>query len=120
MTKLINLHHKDKYGNLPNFDIYIGRKGMGFDGYFGNPIEIKYCKNRNECIEKYKDYFYKRIESDLIFKERIISLKNKVLSCFCVPSPCHGMVIIEYLDGISIKDQLKAFHPDSVNIFEEL
>lgn len=95
-TKIVNIY-RDKY------DVYIGRPGKGQDGYFGNP----FSGDRVESIKLYKEYFYNRIKTDKDFKEKIDSLKGKVLGCFCFPKLCHGMVIIEYLDGISVDEQFK-------------
>jgi hypothetical protein len=116
-TKIINIHHGEKY------DVYIGREGKGQDGYFGNPLrlddkellsmlraEYGNLDNRELIIRGYKEYFLDRINKDTEFKNRILDLKGKTLGCFCVPKTCHGMVIIEYLDGISVEDQLKALN----------
>ena len=78
--------YKEKY------DVYIGRPSI-----FGNPFSVKEY-GREGCIEKYKEYFYKRIKEDVKFKEEVLKLKDKVLGCFCKPLACHGDVIAEYLD----------------------
>lgn len=90
-TKVVNIY-KDKY------DVYIGRKGRNQDGYFGNPFPLKKGEERGSTIEKYKEYFYKRLKEDSEFKNKIESLKGKTLGCFCKPKTCHGDVIAEYLD----------------------
>ena len=82
--KVVNLR-KEKY------EIYIGRPSI-----FGNPFSIaKY--GREECIEKYKEYFYRRIKDDKRFKEAVLKLKGKTLGCFCKPEICHGDIIVDYL-----------------------
>lgn len=91
-TKVVNIH-KEQY------DVYIGRAGKGLDGYFGNPIKLEKGEERGSTIEKYRDYFYDRLQTDSEFKKRILSLKGKSLGCFCAPNPCHGDVIKEYLDN---------------------
>ena len=99
MTKVVNIR-KDKY------DIYIGRAGQNQDGYYGNPHVIGYCKickrfhDRKDAIQEYKNDFYKRLEDDVMFKVNILLLKGKTLGCFCKPAPCHGDVIVEYLQSI--------------------
>lgn len=102
MTKVVNIY-KEKY------DIYIGRAGKGQTGYFGNPHPVGFCKicncthARAEAIAEYKKDFYKRIESDAEFKQKILELKDKTLGCFCKPSnACHGDIIAEYLNKESI------------------
>ena len=83
--KVVNLR-KEKY------EIYIGRPSI-----FGNPFSIaKY--GREECIEKYKEYFYRRIKDDKRFKEAVLKLKGKTLGCFCKPEICHGDIIVDYLN----------------------
>lgn len=92
-TKAVNIH-RDEY------DVYIGRAGRGMDGYFGNPFRLIPGTPRGSTLENYRDYFYKRIESDNEFKRRILSLKGKRLGCFCKPQACHGDIIAEYLNNI--------------------
>jgi len=72
---------------------YIGRGSL-----FGNPFRIGTHGTRDEVIVKYKQWFYDKLE-DLVFKDRVLGLKGKVLGCFCKPQKCHGDVIKEYLDG---------------------
>jgi len=86
MTKIV--HIKDN-----NYDIYIGRGSI-----FGNPFRIGVDGNRKQVIEKYKKYFYKRINNDEMFKIAVLKLKDKVLACYCKPLDCHGDVIKEYLE----------------------
>ncbi|WP_420902511.1 DUF4326 domain-containing protein [Pseudoflavitalea rhizosphaerae] len=50
-------------------------------------------------MQKFKDYFYKRLKTDQEFKDRIHQLKGKRLGCFCKPFPCHGDVIAAYLNS---------------------
>lgn len=70
-------------------------------GPFGNPFDHnKLGITREESVKQYHDYFHKRILTDDKFRDKIHSLKGKVLGCWCVPELCHGMVIIEYLEGI--------------------
>lgn len=92
MTTIVNLK-KEPY------DIYIGRAGHGKEGYFGNPFPVTI--GREKCLEEYRKYFYNRLKIDPIFKESILTLKDKVLGCFCKPNKaCHGDIIAEYLDNL--------------------
>lgn len=91
-TTVVNLKNK-------KYDVYIGRTGKGMDGYFGNPFKIKAGDNRGSTLEKYKIYFFNRLETDPEFKARIFKLRGKTLGCFCKPNPCHGDVISEYLNS---------------------
>lgn len=92
-TRVVNIRKED-------YDVYIGRVGKGQDGYFGNPIRLNPGETRGSTLEKFKEYFYNRLQTDLQFKERIEALKGMTLGCFCKPNPCHGDIIKEYLDSI--------------------
>ena len=106
MTTLVNIHKTNEY------DVYIGRAGKGFNGEFGNPPEhLHGGVSRDTAVERFRTYFYKRIESDENFRSRVSALKGQRLGCFCYPLKCHGMVYIEYLEGISVDDQVKAAKP---------
>lgn len=91
MTEVVNIF-KEPY------DVYIGRAGKGQDGYFGNPFPLLKGEERGSSLERYQKYFDNKIENDLEFKKKVLSLKNKKLGCFCKPHPCHGDIIKEYLD----------------------
>ena len=93
MTTVVNLF-KEPY------DQYIGRAGKGQDGYFGNPFPLLPNEPRGATIERYKVYFYSKLETDPIFKQRVLGLKDKKLGCFCKPNTCHGDVIAEYLNNL--------------------
>jgi len=92
-TQVVNIKYE-------NYDVYIGRAGRGQDGYFGNPFILSLGEKRGASIEKYRVYFYERLNTDAEFKRRIHELKGKILGCFCKPYPCHGDVIAEYLETI--------------------
>jgi hypothetical protein len=99
MTKVI--HIKDAPSGWENNSrfVYIGRAGNGHDGYFGNPYKLLRGEPRGATIGKYLKYFLERIKNDTEFKERVGELHDKVLVCFCVPKPCHGDVIAEFMNG---------------------
>lgn len=97
-TKVVNIF-KDHY------DIYIGRPGKGKSGYWGNPIVInKECPmcglkhDREASIICYESYIEYRIGNDLEFRNKLKSLKGKVLGCFCKPKLCHGDIMIKYIN----------------------
>lgn len=91
VTKVINLYKQ-------NHDVYIGRAGNGRDGYFGNPFPLRAGEERGSTLEKYREYFLKRLETDSEFKEKVLSLQGKTLGCFCSPNACHGDIIAEYVN----------------------
>lgn len=108
-TKVVNLKNE-------MYDVYIGRAGKGQDGYFGNPFRLHSNESRGSTLERYREYFYGRIDTDPVFRERIHALKGKTLGCFCKPYPCHGDIIAEYLN--SMKDPLKIVKHNKMSIID--
>ena len=90
-TLLINLRDKP----TPKYDFLIDRRSI-----FGNPFIIGTDGDCKQVVEKYREYFYKRILTDEYFRDRVLELKGKVLACWCSPLLCHGNIIIEYLNKI--------------------
>ena len=78
---VVNLR-KNKY------DVYIGRGSK-----WGNPFKIGRDGNREEVIEKYREYI---MQSGLL--SHLEELRNKTLGCFCKPLACHGDVLVELLE----------------------
>lgn len=74
-------------------------------GWLGNPHPIGWCDicgvyhTRDECIEKFKEDFYKKVKYDSEFKSAVLELKGKRLGCYCKPEACHGDVIKEWIDS---------------------
>jgi hypothetical protein len=64
---------------------------------FGNPYRLGKDGDRRHVLEKYKEYFLRRVESDPEFRRRVLALRGKRLGCHCAPQPCHGMIIVEWL-----------------------
>ncbi len=92
ITRVVNIR-KEPY------DVYIGRKGHGQDGYFGNPFNVRDYERPAECMNDYVEYFMRRVTVDKEFRDRVFSIKGKTLGCFCKPGPCHGDVIVGWLEG---------------------
>jgi hypothetical protein len=86
-TTLANIHKGEKY------DVYIGRPSP-----FGNPYKIGKGQTREEVIAAYEVYFKVKIEKNFMFKRQVEALRGKVLGCYCKPAPCHGDVIVKWLD----------------------
>jgi len=76
-------------------DVYIGRGSK-----FGNPYIIGKDGTREEVIEKYRDWFNKKIKKPR-FRKEVLKLRGKKLGCYCAPKACHGDVIIEWLNELS-------------------
>ena len=79
------------------FDVYIGRAGRGESGYLGNPFSIGAGVTREQAVERFRQYFYQRIDNDREFRMQVEELRGKRLGCFCKPLACHGDVIVEWL-----------------------
>ena len=99
-----------------NYDEYIGR-GIGYhthmlargiepgqEGWLGNPHPIGWCDicttyhNRDECIEKFKEDFFEKLEVDAVFRNSVLLLCGKKLGCYCKPENCHGDIIKKWID----------------------
>ena len=89
-TTVVNIRRQE-------YDVYIGRAGIGHDGYFGNPFNVVRDGGREKAIAFYREYFLNRLKIDPEFARRIRELKGKRLGCFCKPEACHGDVIADYL-----------------------
>lgn len=77
--------------------VYIGRAGHGEDGYFGNPFDVRVYGRA--ALSKFREYFAGRLNTDPEFRRRVLTLRGKVLGCFCKPKACHGDVIAEWIDA---------------------
>lgn len=90
VTKVVNKRDTDDY------DMYIGRGSP-----WGNPFAISHDDgpDRTEVIEKYRELFSQKIETDEQFKRGVLGMKGLRLACFCKPAPCHGDVIADYLNS---------------------
>jgi len=89
MTEVINIREQ-RHQNFVRIDRL---------STFGNPFKIGRDGTRKEVIEKYRKYFYHRIESDKKFKRAVESLKDHILGCWCKPLACHGDILVEYLES---------------------
>lgn len=84
MTRVVNLR-REKY------DVYIGRGSK-----WGNPFAIGIDGTREEVISKYENHFLNSPE----LMNSIHELKGKTLGCYCKPLPCHGDVLIKYVEEV--------------------
>ena len=100
------------YNNLEEWiandnNFYIGRAGVIFinkkryptkQSVFANPYKIGKDGTRQEVIFKYKEY----LNNDKSLINKLISLKDKNLGCWCYPEYCHGNVLLELIHKYSI------------------
>lgn len=98
-----------KIGKIVDSDsVYIGRenKQKGLKGSpFANPFPINEDNDRNQVISKFKNYFFNEINEGRITKEELLKLKGKKLVCFCAPLPCHGDIIKQAVELLSINEE---------------
>jgi hypothetical protein len=105
-TKVVNLR-KHRY------DVYIGRGSEFGNPYTHLPVDKTIAefqvRTRDESIEKFKEYFYNKLETDDEFLYAVYKLKGKVLGCYCTDCDyyvkgtkmvCHGQVIQEFLQNL--------------------
>lgn len=78
--------------SMPSDGIYIGRAGMGQDGYFGNPVKLD-GKDRQQVVVEFEEIARTRIANDAEYRARVKALHGKKLFCFCAPLACHGHVL---------------------------
>lgn len=71
------------------FDVFIGRTTE-----WGNPFRIGPDGNRQQVIEKFRDWIIRRPS----LLRSLESLRGKTLGCFCAPAPCHGDVLAALAD----------------------
>jgi hypothetical protein len=82
------------------YDIYIGRPSI-----FGNPFKIGQDGNREEVIEKYRQWISGSAFQDIepIRRKSIVNcirfLKGRILGCWCKPRACHGDVLAEMAES---------------------
>ena len=96
LPSLINLHHvKDIRNWIKEPDnVYIGRCSKDLkQSIWANIYRINDGFTRETCIEKFTSYLI--TNEDLLNK--LPSLLNKVLGCWCLPKSCHGEILIELL-----------------------
>lgn len=100
-TRVVNLRHEE-------YDIYIGRAGKGFDGYFGNPVRVgrvcQFCgllhADAQSTLPCFESYMRQRMLADRGYFEAVRKLAGLRLGCFCKPGPCHGDVLASAAEAL--------------------
>lgn len=96
-TKVVNV-------KTDEFDVYIGRKMPGYpESPFHNPVRLVPGMTREECIEKLRKVWAEQPE--LVDRMRA-ELDGKRIGCWCNPLLCHGHLIVELIEGVTIEQQL--------------
>jgi hypothetical protein len=65
---------------------------------YGNPFAIGVHGDRDEVIEKYRDWIYSPAQAFLRAQIKR-DLKGKDLICWCSPLPCHADILLEIANG---------------------
>jgi hypothetical protein len=100
VTTVVNMYHILTDWKSDRRYVYIGRAhGKAKNGYFGNPFVVGKDGTRDEILEKYREYFLKRLRDDAEFFYQVAMLDGKILVCFCKPAACHGDIIVEFLEN---------------------
>jgi hypothetical protein len=96
VTRLVNIKRNPEYQQIGNSQEY---EYIGRGSYWGNPHSMyEQGESREEVIRKYRyDFQYNKFIN--IDPSRVHELTGKRLGCFCAPAPCHGDVLIEFLNS---------------------
>lgn len=92
-TKVVHCK-KDKY------DVYVGRPSKW--GNLFTHIKDRNTKaefvvdTRKEAIERYREWI---LTQPQLLKD-LPELKDKVLSCWCKPKPCHADILVELVNKL--------------------
>lgn len=90
MTTVVNLTRE-------SFTVYIGRANRRYglpQSKWANPFIIGKDGTREQVVEKYRAYVLGR--PDLLAS--LGEIRGEVMGCWCVPSRCHGHVLLELLE----------------------
>ena len=78
-------------------DVYVGRRGHGEDGKWGNYSGTPASRTREahskQITEEYLPWLCGRIKNGKVTIEDLADLHGRDMVCFCVPLPCHGDVL---------------------------
>lgn len=77
------------------YDIYIGRGSI-----WGNPFIIGKDGDREDVVRKFSEYAKYKCQSGEWSRSSLLSLKGKVLGCFCKPLACHGDVLASIVNNL--------------------
>ena len=78
------------------YDVYVGRAGHGYNGYFGNPFAV--AEHGPAALDLFARHFERRLADDAEFRARVEALSGLRLGCFCAPGPCHAAIIASWLN----------------------
>lgn len=110
-------HIRPKYDNLKIWmedenNVYVGRSGVVFiktnedkkerypkkSSVFSNPFKIGRDGDRNDVLDKYREYIVEKLDKESSLKDELLRLKGKNLGCWCAPEPCHANILLELIE----------------------
>ena len=82
--------------------VYIGRRcyGMRVSSIWANNFKITKTASREQCIKNFEASF----KSNKFLQDALPQLCYKTLGCWCVPSSCHGHVLIDAIKHMLLID----------------
>lgn len=96
-TEIVNIQRTPD----SDIDVYVDRRSD-----YGNPFRLEKDGGnytREGSIKAYRDWFYSDENQELRERARE-ELKGKTLGCWCKPKPCHGDVLVGFLDGMKCNE----------------
>lgn len=106
LTRVVNFHSSDF--PFEPFEwgagyVYIGRAGHSRDGRWGNPYT---GPDRWQNIHLYHQWLVRELKRKVFRNEFIEQLWGKTLVCFCKPKRCHGDVMVQQLERLTIQKRV--------------
>ena len=92
MTRVVNLRHEE-------FDVYGGRRGHGYFGFFGNPFG-RAGASREEALGFFRPWFFRRVLEDMEFLVSVLELRGLRIGCFCRPLECHCDLYAAFVEAV--------------------
>jgi len=77
-----------------HYDIFCARPSK-----WGNPFVVGKDGDRNEVIEKYREWIITQPQ----LMKNLHELKGKVLGCWCSPRKCHCDILAELANNLKIR-----------------
>ena len=93
-TAIVNLkHHPELQRALEDREEFEGVVRADRRTRWGNPFRISARAGREEAIERYRRWLWRRIREGEVSLEELAGLHGKTLACWCHPKPCHCNVL---------------------------
>jgi hypothetical protein len=83
---------------------------------FANPFAIDKSAadpeaERDRVIKEFEKDIRKKLADDPSLQEKLLSLKGKVLGCWCHPEPCHADILLKLIGEFSSENSKKTQSP---------